>query len=152
MGAEESGVIRYLVVSVTSGVAFGALDALINGNALARRLYRVYEPIARPSVNVAAGTVIDLLYGFVMAAVFLQLRGSLPGRSGVVKGLAFGLLVWFFRVVMQAASQWMTFTVPAGALAYTLASGLVEMLVLGLLYGATLHPRRAPVDQAAGEA
>lgn len=139
--------IRYVVVSVASGVAFGVMDAVINGNGLARRLYQVFEPIARPSVNVAAGTVIDLVYGFVMAAVFLRLHGSLPGRSGAVKGLAFGLLVWFFRVAMQAASQWVMFTVSAGALLYTLAGGLLEMLVLGLLYGLTLRPRRAPVEQ-----
>jgi len=30
------------------------------------------------------------------------------------------------------------FVVPARALAYTLAAGLVEMLALGLLYGLTL--------------
>lgn len=140
-------VIRYVVVSVASGVAFGAMDAAINGNGLARRLYQVFDPIARSSVNVAAGTVIDLLYGFVMAAVFLRLHGSLPGSSGAVKGLAFGLLVWFFRVAMQVASQWVMFTVPAGAVLYTLAGGLLEMLALGLLYGLTLRPRPAPVAQ-----
>ena len=75
-----------------------------------------------------------------MAGVFVLLYGSLPGESGVAKGLAFGLLVWFFRVVMQVATQWMMFNVPVGTLLYTLTSGLAEMLVLGLLYGLTLKP------------
>ncbi len=132
--------IRYIIVSVCSGILFGIMDGLINANPLAQRLYRVFEPIAGKSINVPAGFAIDLVYGFAMAGIFLLLRGSLPGESWVVKGLFFGLIVWFFRVVMQAASQWMMFDIPAGAIIYTLVCGLVEMLILGLLYGLTLKP------------
>jgi hypothetical protein len=42
--------------------------------------------------------------------------------------------------MMMAATQWMMFSIPAGAVLYTLGSGLVEMAVLGLLYGLTLKP------------
>ena len=58
----------------------------------------------------------------------------------LVKGLSFGLLVWFFRVAMQAASQWMMFTIPVNTVLYSLTAGLTEMLVLGVLYGLTLKP------------
>ena len=44
----------------------------------------------------------------------------------------------FFRVAMGAASQAVMFQVPAAALVYTLLTGLAEMIVLGLLYGALL--------------
>jgi len=90
---------------------------------------------------VPAGLVIDLVYGFALAGGFLLLEGSLPGGSGIVRGLAFGGLVWFARVFMQVASQWMMFKVPGKALFYTLATGLIEMGVLGALYGLFL---RAP--------
>jgi hypothetical protein len=132
--------IRYVVVSVAGGVLFGVLDGVINANPLAQRLYQVYQPIARPSVDPLAGILIDLVYGFVMAGVFLLLYKSLPGGTGLVKGLSFGLLVWFFRVVMYVASQWMMFAVPGEALLYSLLAGLGEMLILGVLYGATLKP------------
>ena len=75
-----------------------------------------------------------------MAAVFLLLYQSLPGETGFVKGVSFALLVWFFRVVMSAASQWVMFNVPGKALLYSLLAGLGEMLILGLLYGLTLKP------------
>ncbi len=130
----------YILVAIVSGILFGVMDAVINANSLARNLYKAYEPIARTSVNVSTGVTIDLVYGFVMAGVFLLLYASLPGGTGLVKGLSFALLVWFFRVVMSVASTWMMFKVPAAALAYTLFSGLAEMLVLGVLYGATLKP------------
>ncbi len=132
--------IRYILVSVGSGILFGFMDGLINANPLAQSLYKVFEPIARKSINIPAGLAIDLVYGFAMAGIFLLLHGSLPGESGVVKGLVFGLLVWFFRVAMQAASQWMMFNIPARTLLYALVCGLIEMLALGLLYGLTLKP------------
>ncbi len=134
--------IRYVTVSAVSGVFFGLLDGLINANPVAQRLYEVYRPIVRTSVDFTAGIAIDLVYGFVMAGVFLLLRDSLPGETGLIKGVSFGLLVWFFRVAMHAASQWMMFDVPVQTVLYPLFAGLAEMLILGVLYGLALKPAK----------
>lgn len=130
----------YIIVSVVSGILFGILDGLINANPLAQRLYAVDKPIARTSINPVAGIVIDLVFGFIMAGVFVLLYKSLPGETGLIKGVSFAFLVWFFRVVMHAASQWVMFNVPLTALLYSIVSGLGEMLILGGLYGLTLKP------------
>ncbi|MEN6409037.1 MAG: hypothetical protein ABFD44_04910 [Anaerolineaceae bacterium] len=132
--------IPYLIVSVVSGILFGILDALLNANPLARKLYAVYQPIAKTSLNPLAGIAIDLVYGFAMAGVFLLLYPNLPGGVGWVKGISFAILAWFFRVLMSAASQWMMFNIPVKTLLYTLITGLGEMLILGVLYGLTLKP------------
>ncbi len=132
--------VRYIIVSIASGILFGILDAAINANPLAQRLYEVYRPIARTSINPVAGILIDLAYGFVMAGVFLLLHKSLPGETGLAKGVSFAVLAWFFRVVMYAASQWVMFNVPVETLLYALIAGLGEMLVVGALYGLALQP------------
>lgn len=132
--------IRYVIVSTCAGVLFGAMDGLINANPVAQRLYRVFDPIAKKSVNMPAGLTIDLVSSFVMAGIFLLIGRSLPGQP-LLKGLVFGALVWFFRIAMQVASQWMMFAIPATTLLYLLACGLVEMLILGATYGLTLKPR-----------
>lgn len=132
--------IRYIIVSIVGGILFGVMDGLINANPLAQKLYEVYKPITKTSLNVPAGVVIDLVYGFAMAGIFLLLYKSLPGEAGLMKGTSFAIFAWFFRVVMYVASQWMMFNVPIGALLYTLITGLCEMLVLGILYGLTLKP------------
>jgi hypothetical protein len=132
--------IAYIIVSVVSGILLGILDGVINANPFARKIYEVYKPIARTSINPVAGIMIDLIYGFVMAGMFLLLYKCLPGETGLIKGLSFAVLVWFFRVVMSAASQWMMFNVPVEAVLYSLVAGLGEMLMLGLLYGLTLKP------------
>lgn len=128
----------YLIVSLASGILFGVMDGLINANPLAVKLFAVYKPIARASLNFVAGMIIDLAYGFILAGLFLLLMPSLPGATGLVKGICFGLIIWFLRVVMNVASQWMMYKVPCKALVYSLVAGLGEMLVLGILYGLTL--------------
>ena len=50
---------------------FGIMDGLLNANPWAMRLFDVYKPIAKSSIDVSAGTFIDLMYGFVLAGVFL---------------------------------------------------------------------------------
>lgn len=132
--------IRYIVSSIAGGSLFAILDGLINGNPLAASLYEAYRPIERTTINLWAGILIDLIYGFVIAGIFLLVYRSLPGQFGLVKGLSFGLIIWFFRVVMDVASTWMMFTIPIKTLFYTLATGMAEMLILGLFFGAVLKP------------
>ena len=132
--------VRYLIVSIASGILFGALDGVVHANPLAQRLFQCYKPIARESVRAGAGITVDLAYGFLMAALFLLLYPSLPG-SAVLKGVSFGLIAWFFRVVMAVAGQWVMFRIPGWTLLYVLVSGLIEMVLLGLLYGLTLRVR-----------
>lgn len=131
--------LNYVLVSLGGGLLFGLMDGLINANPLAQRLYAAYQSIARPSVNAAAGVVIDLSYGFIMAGLFLLLYRGLPGEAGWVKGLSFGLIAWFFRVLMSVLSQWMMYRIPPVTLAYTLLTGLAEMLLIGLFLGFTLR-------------
>lgn len=75
-----------------------------------------------------------------MAGVFLLLYPSLPGESGLLKGVSFAILAWFFRVLMSAAPQWVMFKRPPQTLLYSLLAGFAEMLILGVLYGLTLRP------------
>ena len=129
---------RYILVSIGSGLLFGTMDAFINANPHAQKLLKVYEPISRKDINAIAGTIIDIVYGFALAGLFLLLSSSLPGESGLVQGLSYGLIIFFLRVVMYVVTQWMMFTIPAKTLTYMLATGLVEMLVLGVFYGLLL--------------
>ena len=130
----------YILVSIIGGILFGVMDGLINANPLAVKLFEVFKPIAKTSINVPAGVIIDLVYGFVLAGLFLLLYPALPGATGLLKGISYALIIWFLRVAMSVISQWMMYTLPVNALLYTLLAGLGEMLVLGILYGIYLRP------------
>ncbi len=131
---------RYLIVSISGGILFGILDALLNANPFAQKLYGVYEPIMRTSINPTLGILIDLAYGFILAGIFLLLFQSFPGETGLLKGLSYGLLIWFFRVVMYGLTQYVMFNISPSLLVYIIASGLLEMMILGAFFGLTLKP------------
>jgi hypothetical protein len=137
---EENNTLSYIVVSIIGGLLFGFLDGIINANPLAKKLYLVYKPILKPSLNIYAGIIIDLLYGFILAGFFILLFDSIPGSTGLLKGLSFAGLLWFLRVVMSVLSNWMMFSIPIKTLLYNLFTGMGEMLVLGILYGIFLTP------------
>jgi hypothetical protein len=127
-----------ILVGLLSGLLFAVLDMLINANPLARRLNALFLPIARRRVNPIVGLAIDLVFGLIMAVLYVQLRPALAGGSGLARGLCYGSLIWFLRVVMSSASQWVMFPVSWRLTAYNLGTGLLEMLALGMLYGLTL--------------
>jgi hypothetical protein len=116
------------------------MDALINANRFGQELLIPFKPIARREVNFIAGILIDLFYGFALAGIFLLISPSLICESYLLRGLLYGLIIWFFRVLMSVLSQWMMFDIPIRTLLYLAITGLAEMLLLGLVYGAFLRP------------
>lgn len=130
--------IRFLITAVLTGLLFGILDGIINANPLAVKLMECYKPIAKTSINIPAGVIIDLVYGFVISGLFIVLAPALPAGSGILKGLIFGAGIWFFRVFMSVASSWMMYNIPVKTLVYTLLAGFIEMLILGALNGLLL--------------
>ncbi len=128
----------FLLLCALAGLLMAILDAFLNANPFAARMYAAYQPIARTKMNVGVALAIDIAWGILMGAIFLVIHNSLPGGSELLKGLSFGLLAWFFRVLMQAASQWVMFNVPLRSLLYMTGSGLLEMLAMGLFYGLIL--------------
>jgi len=130
--------VRFVIASILTGLLFGTMDGLINGNPYAAKLMECFKPIAKRSINVPAGLAIDLIYGFVISGIFVIIMPALPTEIGIIKGLAYGLGIWFFRVLMGVISNWMMFNIPGKTLIYMLLTGLIEMVVLGIINGLIL--------------
>lgn len=119
---------------------FAILDGIINANPIAQKLMESYNPIAKTSINVPLGILIDLFYGFVMCAVFLLIYNVLPSDNMVIKGIMYGLIIWFFRVLMSVLTTYMTLQIPVKTLVYILLTGLIEVIIIGIFYGLTIKP------------
>lgn len=130
---------KFIIAAILTGLIFGILDGLINGNPFAKKLMECYKPIAKQSINIPAGIIIDLVYGFAISGLFLFLFPFLPSDSGIIKGVVFGTGIWFFRVMMNVISSWMMFNIPYKTLIYILIAGLMEMILLGILNGLILN-------------
>jgi hypothetical protein len=127
--------IRFTIAALTTGILFGAMDGLVNGNPWAVKLLECYKPIARTEINVSAGILIDFFYGFAIAGFYYFLLPVLPAGNPFIKGIIFGIGIWFFRVLMHVASSWVMFNIPVRTLIYLLISGLIEMMLLGMVNG-----------------
>lgn len=79
----------------------------------------------------------DLVYGVVIAGLFVMLADRLPGDTGIAKGIALGVVVWFVRV-LRATSAWVANETPRRTLSIGLALGLAEMLLIGVVLGLLL--------------
>lgn len=132
--------VRFFIVSFVNGILFGIIDGFINANPYAQKIFEAYKPILKTSINAPAGIIIDLVYGLIIGFIFLVLYKALPGGTGIMKGIVFALIVWFFRVFMSAVSSWMMFNIPLITLFYVAITGLFEMLILGISYGLFLKP------------
>ena len=130
--------IRFIITAILTGLLFGIFDGLINGNPYATKLLECYKPIAKESINMPVGIIIDLFYGFAISGLFLLLFPVLPTEFGLIKGVIFGAGIWFFRVLMNVISSWMMFNIPGKTLVYLLLTGLIEMTLLGILNGMML--------------
>lgn len=127
--------LRFIIAAFLTGLLFMIMDGLINGNPYAVKLMECYKPIAKQSINIPIGLLIDLFYGFIISGIFLIIMPVLPTESGIIKGLTYGFGMWFFRVLMGVVSNWMMFTIPVKTLIYILLTGLIEMIILGILNG-----------------
>lgn len=127
--------LRFFIAAILTGLLFGTMDGLINGNPYALKLMECYKSIAKQTINIPVGLLIDLFYGFIISGIFIIILPALPAESGILNGLLYGFGMWFFRVVMGVISNWMMFAVPGKTLIYVLLTGLFEMIVLGILNG-----------------
>lgn len=132
---------HYIIAALLTGLSFGLMDGLINGNPYATELMKFYEPISKKSINIPIGLLIDLFYGFIIAGIFKIIFPVLPSNSRITKGIIFGTGMWFFRVVMSVISNWMMFAIPLKISIYILLTGLFEMLLLGMINGMIIKNR-----------
>lgn len=77
---------------------------------------------------------LDIIYGIILAGLFNLLYMSIPGKA-IMKGISFGLIVWFFKTVMAMGAIRVMFNVSDKILLYWTFSGLLEMLMIGAVLG-----------------
>jgi hypothetical protein len=132
---QEAQMCHYLIVSIGSGLFIMLLDTAMPTNKIHMLGCRQAENYNRILKNLSNGWATYLLYGFVVTNIFFCFNEKLPGMSGIMKGLSFGLGIWFLRVAFVAPFQRINRNINISKLYYDLMSGLGKMLIIGLFYG-----------------
>ena len=137
---------RFIFAGVAASVLFLVLDALLGtaGGYIGAQFFGV--PSEQPpgiEAKIALGLVFELVNGFMLTLIYAIIQPGLPGR-GWRKGISYGLIVWGLRVVMWAFSTYMMTSMPPILILITVVTGLVEVLILGVIIAAIYaEPRSA---------
>lgn len=132
---------RLLVAGIVASVLFLVLDAIFGmiGGLIGMQLFGL--PLEQPSeVKMMIGPIFELINGFMLATIYAIIHPSLPGQ-GWQKGVSYGLIVWGLRVVMWAFSNYMMTDMPPVLIVITVVTGLIEVLILGVVIAAIYKGR-----------
>jgi len=129
---------RLIVAGIAASVLFLVLDMVLGmaGGFIGAQVFG--SPFEQPpgiEVKVKFGLIFELINGFMLAVIYAVIHPSLPGQ-GWKKGISYGLLVWGLRVVMWAFSTYMMTDMSPILIAITVVTGLIEVLILGVVIAA----------------
>jgi len=139
---------RLIVAGIVASVLFLVLDAALGtaGGFIGAQVFGL--PFEQPpgfEAKVQFGLIFELINGFMLAVIYAVIHPSLPGQ-GWKKGVSYGFLVWGLRVVMWAFSTYMMTDTHPISIAITAVTGLIEVMILGIVIAAIYKAKRNKPD------
>jgi hypothetical protein len=129
---------RLIVAGIVASVLFFVLDMVLGsaGGFIGAQVFGL--PFEQPpgiEAKIKFGLFFELINGFMLTLTYAVIHPSLPGQ-GWKKGISYGLIVWGLRVVMWAFSTYMMTDMSPTLIAITVVTGLIEVLILGIIIAA----------------
>lgn len=81
--------------------------------------------------------VFDLIVGLILALVYGIIHKGIPDK-GIGKGVQFGFWIWLVGTVPGLIMTLLTMAVPAELVVVWLISGLINLIIAGLVLGSML--------------
>jgi hypothetical protein len=139
---------RLIVAGIAASVLFLVLDAVLGmaGGFIGAQVFGL--PFEQPpgiEAKMKFGLIFELINGFMLAVIYAVIHPSLPGR-GWKKGISYGLIVWGLRVVMWAFSTYMMTDMAPVSIVINVVTGLIEVLILGIVIAVVYKARRNQHD------
>jgi len=123
---------KILACGIMTGVLFIIFDMIIAIST--SPIFSPYSdlPIWKTPPNILAGTIFDLINGFILAAVYMMIYNGIPG-FGWKKGLNYGIIVGLFRVVMTSFSTIVMYNIPLTLVITSFVTGFIEIMTLCII-------------------
>ena len=139
---------RLLAAGIAASVLFLVLDMVLGtvGGFIGAEAFDL--PFEQPpgiKAKMKFGLIFELINGFMLAVIYAVIHPSLPGR-GWKKGIGYGLIVWGLRVVMWAFSTYMMTDMAPVSIVINGVTGLIEVLILGIVIAVIYKARRNQHD------
>jgi hypothetical protein len=112
-----------VLASAIAGLISGLLSAIIVLMGRMLKLFGVLAPLENAFIFSVGWTILTLIFCIFFGLLYKRIYDSIPGRS-MMKGLFFGLLIWFMKDIAAGA-----FLIFSGTL---VAEGLLEWITAGV--------------------
>jgi cellulose synthase/poly-beta-1,6-N-acetylglucosamine synthase-like glycosyltransferase len=139
---------RLIVTGIVASVLFLVLDMVLGtaGGFIGAQVFGL--PFEQPpgiEAKIKFGLLFEIVNGFMLAVIYAVIHPSLPGQ-GWKKGISYGLIVWGLRVVMWAFSTYMMTDMAPVLIVINVVTGLIEVLILGIVIAVIYKVRRHKYD------
>jgi hypothetical protein len=134
---------RFVIAGIVTSVLFLVLDAVfgVAGGVIGESVFGLSAGQPDES-KMMISPIFELINGFMLVAVYAVIYDGLPGE-GWRKGISYGLIVWGLRVVMWAFSTYIMTDMSPILIGITVATGLVEVLILCVVIAAIYKQERS---------
>jgi hypothetical protein len=134
---------RFVIAGIVTSVLFLVLDAVfgVAGGVICESVFGLSAGQPDES-KMMISPIFELINGFMLVAVYAVIYDGLPGE-GWRKGISYGLIVWGLRVVMWAFSTYIMTDMSPILIGITVATGLVEVLILCVVIAAIYKQERS---------
>ena len=134
---------RFVIAGIVASVLFLVLDAVfgVAGGVIGESVFGLSAGQPDES-KMMISPIFELINGFMLVAVYAVIYDGLPGE-GWRKGISYGLIVWGLRVVMWAFSTYIMTDMSPILIGITVATGLVEVLILCVVIAAIYKQERS---------
>jgi hypothetical protein len=126
--------------SAIAGLISGLLSAIIVVIGRLIKLFGVLAPMENTIIFSIGWIVLTVIFCIFFGLLYKGIYDLIPGK-GIMKGLFFGLLIWFIKDIAAGAYLIFTGTVVAGGLFEWITAG-VNLIVMGsymwVIYGLVL--------------
>jgi hypothetical protein len=134
---------RFVIAGIVTSVLFLVLDAVfgVAGGVIGESVFGLSAGQPDES-KMMISPIFELINGFMLVAVYAVIYDGLPGE-GWRKGISYGLIVWGLRVVLWAFSTYIMTDMSPILIGITVATGLVEVLILCVVIAAIYKQERS---------
>ena len=121
------GLLAFVVI-VLLGMIFGALSA---------EMYKLSPKLLWKPMDGNWFTemiIFDLVTALILAYVYSMVKGTLPGTTGLMKGISFGLIVFAVGPFLGLTMTYLTMAVRTKLIAVWALNGLLNYVLSGIVF------------------
>lgn len=132
---------RFIIAVVVCYIAMQIMDFIIHAVMLGETYQLLAGTVMRTGEDMKMWPMYVCSFIFILMFVLIYTHG-VKGK-GIIEGVRYGIYIGLLYCIYNAFGQWAVYPISAWLAWMWVISGLIEMIILGLIVGAIYKPAEA---------